>query len=193
MPPVKKFSREEIIASALDIIEKEGISKLNARYLAKKLGCSVNPIFNNFSSMEELNNILYERILDMYKSATLEGTKCENSYKGTGLAYIRFAKEHPEFFKILFMQSTTLQAREFISVVKVGEDIIREGQKLTGFSFEEQKSFHVKVWMFTHGIACLVAMNTVKLSDEEIDKLLTETVRDMIIGYKKGKENEKGN
>ncbi len=91
------------------------------------------------------------------------------------------------------MQSTTLQAREFISVVKVGEDIIREGQKLTGFSFEEQKSFHVKVWMFTHGIACLVAMNTVKLSDEEIDKLLTETVRDMIIGYKKGKGNEKGN
>ncbi len=193
MPPVKKFGREEIINSALDIIEREGLSKLNARSLAKKLGCSVNPIFNNFSSMEELNNILYERILDMYKNATLEGAKCENGYKGTGLAYIRFAKEHPEFFKILFMQPSTLQAREFISVVKVGEDVIREGQKLTGFSFEEQKSFHVKVWMFTHGIACLVAMNTVRLSDEEIDKLLTETVRDMIIGYKKGKENEKGN
>ncbi|MCI9177146.1 MAG: WHG domain-containing protein [Clostridia bacterium] len=35
-----------------------------------------------------------------------------------------------------------------------GDDIIKAGQKLTGLSYEEQKKFHVKVWIFTHGIAC---------------------------------------
>ena len=57
---------------------------------------------------------------------------------------------------------------------------------MTGLSFEEQKKFHVKVWIFTHGIACLVATNTVEFSDEEIEKLLTESVKHMILGYKGG-------
>ena len=38
----------------------------------------------------------------------------------------------------------------------MGEDIIKKGQELTGFSYEKQKSFHVKVWIFTHGIVLLL-------------------------------------
>ena len=58
--------------------------------------------------------------------------------------------------------------------------------ELTGFSYEEQKKFHVKVWIFTHGIATLLATNTVKMSDKEIDELLETTVRAMLVGTKKG-------
>ena len=69
---------------------------------------------------------------------------------------------------------------------KVGDNVIKAGQKLTGLSFEEQKKFHIKVWIFTHGIACLVATATIKISDEEISELLRSTVLEMLKGLKMG-------
>ena len=45
---------------------------------------------------------------------------------------------------------------------------------------EEQKKFHVKVWIFTYGIACLLATRTVKFTDEEIEELLVSTVDAML-------------
>lgn len=184
MPPIRKYDREKIIEVALNIVERSGLENLTARALARELGCTVNPIFHNFSSMDELTKELYDRIYEIYKIAMLEGSKKEKSYKGMGLAYISFAKNHPEFFKMLFMQTTNLEPKDFVIADKIGDEVIKSGQKLTGFSFEEQKAFHVKVWIFTHGIACLVATKTVKMTDAEIDKLLESTVREMVRGYK---------
>ena len=54
MPPNFKFTKEEILKSALDIIREKGMSALTARSLAAKLGCSVKPIFGLFRNMEEV-------------------------------------------------------------------------------------------------------------------------------------------
>ena len=83
------------------------------------------------------------------------------------------------------MQKTNLNAEKFVMTDAIGDNVIKAGQKLTGFSYEEQKKFHIKVWIFTHGIACLVATKTVEFSDEEISNLLENTVAEMARGLKK--------
>ena len=183
MPPTRKFQKEEIINTAYEIVKKEGFKNVNARRIAKELGCSVQPIFHNFENMEELYQTVYEKIYEQYKKYMLNGANKEKAYKQMGLAYIQFAKDYPEFFKIIFMQKTQLKPEGFILADDAGDEIIKAGQKLTGLSYEKQKKFHVKVWIFTHGIACLVATNTVKLTNNEIDELLEGTVRQMLKGY----------
>jgi len=119
----------------------------------------------------------------------LKDTNQPKAYKNMGLNYIKFAKDYPEFFKIIFMQNTNLNAEDFIMADDAGDEVIKKGQILTGLDFETQKKFHVKVWIFTHGIACLVATKTIKFSDDEISLLLENTVREMLIGFlKKGNE-----
>ena len=105
-----------------------------------------------------------------------------------GISYIKFAKEKPELFKILFMQKTDKNPEAFITSDMIGDETIKRGQELTKLSYEKQKKFHVKVWIFTHGIACLVATNTVKLTNQEIEELLGNTVLEMLQGYKKREE-----
>lgn len=188
MPPIKKYDKDIIINISLDIISKEGIDKLNARRIAAYLNSSVNPIFNNFKNMDELKSEIYKRIYQIYQEYMNNGKKSQkekNTYKGMGLGYIKFAKDYPEYFKMIFMQESNLNAESFILSDDEGNDVIKEGQKLTGLSYEEQKKFHIRVWIFTHGIACLVATKTVNLSDDEISELLENTVRQMVIGYKK--------
>lgn len=184
MPPRTIFEKEQVLNIAYNIVRNEGFDGLNARRIAKELNASVHPIFKHFKDMEELKKVVYEKICAKYKEYMLSGANEEQAYKKMGLSYIKFAKDYPEFFKIIFMQKTNLNAENFIMADNVGDDVIEKGQILTGLSFEEQKKFHVKVWIFTHGIACLVATNTVKFSDVEIEELLTETVKKLIMGYK---------
>ena len=188
MPPHKKFDKSDIIDTSLKIIETEGENALNARKLGSVLGCSVQPIFHNFTSMEELNKVIYNNIYKLYSDTMLNAAKRENlAYKEIGLAYIRFAQEHSEFFKMIFMKETYMNADTFMASGGPIKDIIEAGRKFTGFSYEEQKLFHKKVWIFTHGIACLVATKTIEISEKEIEELLSTTVLEMLEGFKKNK------
>lgn len=193
MPPIRKYNKESIIEAAYEIVKKEGLESLNARRLAKKLGCSIQPIFHNFASMEELNKEVYQKIYAEYQRYMLSGKDSEKPYKEMGMSYICFAKDYPEFFKIIFMQETNLKADAFIMADNLGEDVMKAGQVLTGLSYEEQRKFHVKVWMFTHGIACLVATKTIEISLEEIENLLTSTVGELLKGIEKGEQYGKCN
>ena len=42
---------------AIRIVREKGINSLNARDLAKEIGCSVHPIFREYTSMEGLNRL----------------------------------------------------------------------------------------------------------------------------------------
>lgn len=182
MPKKKKFQKEEIVDAAYEIVKMHGFNQLNARKLAKKLNCSVQPIFHNFATMEELIKEVHHKIYQTYVSYMSIDLHDEKVYKKIGMSYIQFAKDFPEFFKILFMQETNQNVEYFMRTDTMYDHIIQAGQQMTHLSYEEQKKFHVKVWVFTHGIACLVATNTVQLSEQEIADLLGVTVMEMLNG-----------
>ena len=184
MSGVIKIQKEDIVNTAFEIVKEKGMEGLNARDVAKRLNCSIQPIFYQFSNMEELKQVVLDKIYGVYKEYMLSGVNSETAYKSMGNSYVRFARDYPEFFKILFMQRTEMNSDNYAEIDHLGDEIIQTGQKFTGLSFEEQKEFHLKVWIFTHGIATLIVTGTIKLTDEEIDELLGTTVRQMIKGYK---------
>lgn len=185
MPSSTKIQKEDILNIAFKIAEKEGMEGINARIIAKKLKCSVQPIFYQFSNMEELRKAVYKKIYEVYKNYMLSGRNKECAYREIGISYIKFAKDYPEFFKEIFMKKPLLDKENLIIIDNVSEEIIKAGQEFSGLSFEEQKKFHTKVWIFTHGIATLVVTKTIEFSEEEIKELLSSTVSEMIQGYKK--------
>lgn len=71
--------------------------------------------------------------------------------------------------------------------------IINVGKAFTGLSEEEQREFHLKVWVFTHGLASLEASQTVNFTDDQIEQLLITATREMLIGYKEEKTSGKCN
>lgn len=184
MPPIKRIDRESILSAAENLLATEGMDAINARRLATFLNSSVQPIFYNFKSMDDLKDELINRIYGIYQKYMNEGKKHTKPYKGMGLAYIGFARDYPNYFKEIFMRKSDLSASMFITNDDVGNDVIKKGMELTGFTEEEQKKFHLSVWVFTHGLACLVATNTVNLDNDEVDRLLERTVKMMILGKK---------
>ena len=192
MAGIARNTKEDIVNSAFEIVKEKGVEGLNAREVAKILNCSIQHIFYQFATMEELKKAVYEKIYALYKEYMLSGENTENSYRAMGKSYVRFAKDYPVFFKILFMQQTEMNKDNYAKIDQLGDKIIETGRKFTGLTFEEQKEFHLKVWIFTHGIATLIVTGTIKLNDNEIDELIGSSVRQMLIGYKKERgENKK--
>ena len=48
------FDREYILEKTSDFIKDYGVDAMNARDLCKYIGCSTQPLFKNFISMEGL-------------------------------------------------------------------------------------------------------------------------------------------
>ena len=80
MPRATKFLKEDIIEAASAVVKKEGLSAINARRVAKELGCSVQPIFYQFENMEDLKQATILHIQKIYQSYMIEGSKEELAY-----------------------------------------------------------------------------------------------------------------
>ena len=175
MPTKIKISKDMILDAAFEIVRKDGMEKLSNRELANKLKCSIRPIYYQFENVEEMQKELYLKIEQYFYKFILDNMVKEiPKYKQVGINYIKFAKKEKKLFQTLFMSDTGLTPDAF--VLNAGEDY-KEIEKLIKISAnikeEDIKDFHTKMWIFCHGIATLVANDTIKLTDNQIQDLLS--------------------
>ena len=71
------------------------------------------------------------------------------------------------------MKKNNLVVENFIGQIKEFKEIEKFVKLSTNLKNEEIKSFHVKMWIFTHGLATLVASNTINFNDQQIRDLLS--------------------
>lgn len=169
-----KITKEIILEKALEIIRTQGIEKVSNREIAKKLNSSIRPIYYQFKNSEELYNELLMKMETYFYSFLLDN-EIEDipKYKQIGINYIKFAKEEPNIFKALFMKKNNLVVENFIGQIKEFKEIEKFVKVSTNLKNEEIKSFHVKMWIFTHGLATLIASNTINFNDQQIRDLLS--------------------
>lgn len=191
MPTTVKISKEKILDAALFITRSKGIKCVSNRELAKYLNCSIRPIYYQFKNVKELNIELYKKIEKYFYKYLMDNMNDKMPlYKQVGVNYIKFAKEETNLFKVLFMSKYDLLPKEFIS--KDDEDY-KELTKIIKFSTnlneEDISSFHIKMWLFAHGIATLVATNTIKLTDSQIKDLLSKEFQALML-LEENKDNK---
>ena len=193
MPRPVRIKREDILDVTYDIVRKNGIHFVNARAIAEKLNSSVQPIFSQFKNMEELKKELTEKILETYREYIKSNLDCKNAYGQMGKNYIRFAKEEPKLFNMIFMNHTDFTPDKFACHDSSFAEILKFAKESTKLSENEVKQFHLKMWIFVHGIATLVANNTCKFTDEQIDSLLLTEYKALIQLEKNEKMGENEN
>lgn len=192
MPARRKIQKKDIIQESVSIVAKEGINALNARKIAKKLGCSTQPLFYIYENMDDLKKDVMNEIVKIFDIEVLKSETGQLEYKDIGINYIRFAKEEPELFKIMFNRKINEGAFDFIDLTGSAKTILETISKQTGMSNEDAKQFHLRMWLYVNGIASLAANQTVEFNDEEIAELLKDQYVSMLLyEVKKGNVKEK--
>lgn len=173
MPPKVKITKKEIINKALELIRENGEAAVNARTIASALGCSTQPIFSNFESMEDLAVQVKEAAYDLYFQFIDNELKSEKypPYKAFGMAYVRFSKEEKQLFKLLFMCDRT---GESIVPAKDFDESIKIIMKANSIDREKATLLHLEMWTFVHGIGTMLATSFLELDFELISNMMSD-------------------
>jgi hypothetical protein len=94
------------------------------------------------------------------------------------MAYIRFAIEEKNLFRLLFMRHRT---NEPDPVEKsTFTDVLPLIMKATGLSEDQAAMFHLEMWTCVHGIAVMAATSYYKWDEELASRAMTDTYQGLI-------------
>ena len=167
--PQQRFSREEVLDAALEIVRERGHEVLSARVVAERAGCSVQPIYSLFGDMDGLVRALYEHARAWVTAYNAEHAgDGENLFESNGLTHLRLAREEAQLFAFLYL-SPYMGAHSLedmyrsVSQPGVEECIMQLGH----LGAQAAHELYLNMIVFTHGLAVMLAAG-IDIPQEEL-------------------------
>jgi len=158
--------KNALIQAGIAILSEEGLDALSLRKVAQRAGVSHNAPYSHFPDKQSLIaaistegfNQLY-RELDDAIASNLRSPK--KQLQQGALAYVRFALENRDTFKIMF-SGILEQEKEYPAFVEISQktfqrvvDVVRACQKVKILPAKPAEMLAVTVWGQLHGIVLL--------------------------------------
>ena len=174
MAPKNKFTKEEMVEAALRVVRANGIDALTAKTMADALGTSTQPIFTAFGSMDGIKKEVYAAAIRVYDRYTDAGLKERIPFFGVGMQYIRFAREEPELYRLLFL--TRAQDKSFSAMQSMQhlQSLVRPTlMHIYRITEQEADLYFRDLWFVVHSLSTLIVTGDCPFSDQEIGQVLT--------------------
>ncbi|MCR4926045.1 MAG: TetR/AcrR family transcriptional regulator [Clostridiales bacterium] len=185
MAPKVKFSKQEIVEAAVKIVREKGVEALTAREMAATLKVSTRPIFTYFDTMEQLKAEVFDYAKNLYKKYIERGLKGPIPFFGVGQEYIRFAREEPELYKILYLTKQEDENEGAMKTLAFSQDMVRDSiMRIYNMDADTADKYFRDLWLVVFSICTLIVTNECPYSDEEIGKILTEISLSVCKAYK---------
>ncbi len=160
---VERF-RELAATTALELVEQEGVASLTLRRLAKRLGCSYAKPYSYYRDKQHLIDAVRGRAFDLLSEFMTR--ERDSGMQPAREAYLRFAFENPEAFRVMFElrqdyvseETREKQARAWKICAQPIYDAVAAGE-LAG---DPELIAHV-AWAALHGLATLALANQLHL------------------------------
>jgi len=178
VPPKVKFTREEIIDAAIELVRESGIEMLTSRELGKKMGVSARPIFTAFENMGEVKNEVFERAKAIYAEYQNGFENYSPAFKRYGRQIIHFAQKEPQLFKLLFMSQGEGKQPSFYDAVNSSEDMgIVLDVLARDYHLDREKATRLVnlLWVQVYGISVMIVQGVCYFTEEVISDMLSTT------------------
>ena len=187
MPPKVKITKKMVADASFEVIRANGHENLNARTISEYLGCSTQPVLYSFKTVDEIREAAYE-IADKYHTEfIMPNDTDENPMLALGLNYVRFGQEEKNLFRFLF-QTDKFGGKDVTALMSDPElseilKIMSEGLKV---ETEQAREMFLTFFCVAHGMASLLANNSMEYDEGQCGKML-ENVFFGMIAARKGK------
>lgn len=161
-----------MVEAALRVVRAKGIDGLTAKTLADELGTSTQPVFTAFGSMDAVRREVYAAAVRVYDGYTNTGLKEKIPFFGVGMQYVRFAREEPELYRLLFLTRT--QEYSAIKSMEHLRELVRPTLvKIYHITAAEADIYFRDLWFVVHSLSTLIVTGDCSYSDGEIAQILT--------------------
>jgi len=185
MPPKVKVTRKMVADASFEVIRTNGHENLSARTISEYLGCSTQPVLYSFKTVDEIREAAYE-IADKYHTEFIMPKETdENPMLALGLNYVRFGQEEKNLFRFLF-QTNKFGGKDTAAVMSDPGlsgvmEIMAAGLKA---DIEQAREMFLTFFCVAHGMASLLANNSMEYDEEQCKKMLEDVFFGMIAARK---------
>jgi AcrR family transcriptional regulator len=154
MPPKTKFTKQNIIDAAFNVVRKNGIDSLSARNIAKEMNASTGPIYSYLKSMKNLKEqIIQKAHLHIKEFETQKVTGLPGIDRGIGA--VMFAKQEKHLWRCL-MDERHSDIHTRLLEPKI-QDIIKEMEAYSkGLSKKQLEDLLFSQMAFIRGLSYMV-------------------------------------
>lgn len=165
------------MATALEVIAKDGISALSLRELARNAGVSHGAPAHHFGDRKGLitalaiagHNLLIENLKEALSNSPDDP---KQRLRAVGIAYVQFAVDNPAYFEVMFkpelhrkgdpeLEHTFGKARRFLSEALASTGDVRLGQR--------KEIAELRAWALAHGLASLLLNGSISSDGDASD------------------------
>ncbi len=168
----ESITKQMILDVAFRMAREEGLQNITARHVAERANCSTQPIFRSFQNMDDLIEGVYEKAVAFFQEYYDAYPKLEKApFCNLGMAYIAFAREERELFRMLFVPEK--QRKSLYEILNGdSENVKTEIQSAIEMGCEDPGALFMKIWIFIHGAACMSMTGDYDLSAIETRAML---------------------
>lgn len=166
MPAPTRFHPDAILEEAFKIAQRQGMHGLTARGIAQQLGCSTQPVYSAFGSMEKLRTAIEKKAYAFFVDYLLEEQMADEPFLSMGLRYFRFARKEQMLFRTFFLEGEmALNVDKIRRLAAPLAQRMKDDPHLRNLSEEQMDRIGSDMWVYTHGLAAL----TYRSEDPDIE------------------------
>jgi AcrR family transcriptional regulator len=178
------------VQAAFEIAKEHGLAGISTRGVAKRLGCSVAPIYQNFATVDELTAAVVERVRAM-SGELLAAQTGPSPFENMGKASLAFARDYPALFREM-----ALEPNNYVAPHEQIEDamasIMADDPELAEWSDAARRRLFLKMRVFQLGLSAMVANGHLPgwMDEKAAEELLLETGEEIAAGMASMRKDE---
>jgi AcrR family transcriptional regulator len=185
--------RRALLQEALRTIQMDGVEGVTLRTVGQRLGVSRTALYRHFADKPALLAAVGRegfRLLRLtLREAWEQNGRGRQGFDAMGIAYVRFAVDHPAHYRVMFggfIESCAKDA-EFVEEAKAAFQVLVDSlveQQGAGLVRNDDPLLLARmIWSLVHGIAMLVIDGQLRGQDERgeaLNRYAIERIRDAI-------------
>jgi AcrR family transcriptional regulator len=186
-------TRLRILNAARDLFLQGGVEHLSMRKVASRSGVVASAIYRHYSSKEELLQhvvALGFQVFDRYLYAVETNGATMEGLQAGAQAYLNFALEQQEYYKLIFMSDTSEFFRNAPpELMQYSESTFQYLKNLVSQAMESgllrEQDSHIaslQLWSVLHGQISLFLIGCLRIEQPQFEQLFYMTIHDFIQG-----------
>lgn len=154
--------RVALLAAARALLDEGGVPALTLREVARRTGVTPAATYRHFADKEALLVALAVQGFEEFHAvmrAAHEGNPgaAGAAFAHMGVAYVRFAVEHPGLFRLMFGPAVADRSRspELLATIAASTALFQSGQKGSARAKTFDPVAALQAWATVHGLATL--------------------------------------
>lgn len=187
MPPKQRITKDILLESALKIAQEQGIAAVTSRSVAKCVGCSIQPVFSQFPTMDKLRQATFDYASETFVKEILSFGEQPDFFTRTTQWVIDLARNKPNLFNLIYL-SDHFQGNALLDVMmsfESNEKLVSKMIELYELESDICKDILLRSCLFLMGIGTMICINRMTFSDEQVAGMMKQTVADMVQGAKR--------